>query len=70
MDPYATLQALFVQYPKERKDTIRAEMKRVQKWFMYGWGDPIDSTEFGEAYPHIWQSIVHFTGLQKSVPMT
>jgi Exostosin family len=66
MDPNATLHALFQQYPKERKDKIRAEMKRVQKWLVYGWGDPTDSTAFGEAYPHIWQSIVHFTGLQRS----
>jgi Exostosin family len=65
MDPNATLMALFQQYPKERKDQIRAEMKRVQKWLVYGWGDPADSTVFGDAYPHIWQSIIHFTGLER-----
>jgi hypothetical protein len=40
-------------------------MKRVQKWLVYGWGDPADSTVFGDAYPHIWQSIIHFTGLER-----
>jgi Exostosin family len=67
MDPYATLQALFLQYPKERKDTIRAEMKRVQKWLVYGWGDPTDSTEFGEAYIHISGNLLYILQGYKQV---
>ena len=64
IDPVSTLHKMFATHPKERKDKIRAEMKRVQKWMIYGWGDPKDSTVFGEAYPHVWESIIHFTGLR------
>jgi Exostosin family len=62
-DPNATLTALFQQHPKERKDKIRAEMKRVQKWLVYGWGDPVTSTIFGDVYTHVWDSILHHVGL-------
>ena len=69
-DPNATLMALFQQYPKHRKDKIRAEMKRVQKWLVYGWGDPVTSNIFGDVYPHIWESILHHVGLQTATIVT
>jgi hypothetical protein len=53
-----TLQALLSRTDDTRKNKLRSKMLQVQMAWIYGWGDPINSTEFGEAVPYIWNSFV------------
>ena len=50
------LQDLFLEYDEEKKNKIRSVMRRVQNGWIYGWGDPVTSTNFGEAVLYIWNS--------------
>jgi Exostosin family len=64
-DPKTTL-AAFLQnnVSRAQKDAMRVEMKRVQFSFIYGWGNPINSTQFGDVYKYLWNSIIHELQLQ------
>jgi hypothetical protein len=53
-----TLQAFFNRTDDARKNELRSKMLQVQMAWIYGWGDPVNSTEFGEAVPYIWNSFV------------
>jgi hypothetical protein len=57
------LQDLFLKYDLEKKNEIRSTMLRVQHGWIYGWGDPTNSTDFGEAVPFIWRSFKAALGL-------
>ena len=53
-----TLQAFLSRTDDARKNMLRSKMLQVQMAWIYGWGDPVTSTEFGEAVPYIWKSFV------------
>jgi hypothetical protein len=53
-----TLQALLSRTDDARKNKLRSKMLQVQMAWIYGWGDPVNSTEFGEVVPYIWNSFV------------
>jgi len=42
----------------EQKAEMRAVMKQTQLAWVYGWGDPVTSTEFGQAAAYAWDSLV------------
>jgi Exostosin family len=70
-DPKATLAAFLhnnntsaAAAARAHKDVMRVEMKRVQSSFIYGWGNPINSTQFGDVYKYLWNSIIHELQLQ------
>ena len=53
-----TLQAFLSRTDDARKNMLRSKMLQVQMAWIYGWGHPLNSTEFGEAVPYIWDSFV------------
>lgn len=57
--PAATLHALFRRIGSKRKQELRSIMRQVQHGWMYGLGDPLNSSDFGEAAVYIWESIVN-----------
>lgn len=50
------LQDLLTEFSEEKKGKLRSILHRVQIWWIYGWGDPVTSTDFGEAVPYVWNS--------------
>jgi hypothetical protein len=58
LDPGYVLDDLFLTTSAAVKRELRAIMKETQMAWTYGWGNPVDSTEFGQAVPYIWDSIV------------
>jgi hypothetical protein len=55
--PFETLQThVFKLFTAERKVRIRDKLREVQLGWIYGWGNPIDSNEFGAAAMYAWQS--------------
>lgn len=57
-DPMATLEKMFTVYPPERKTKLRETMLRVSEGFIYGWGDPTSSNEFGKVSEYAWHSFL------------
>lgn len=57
-NPMETLQAMLHRIGPEDKKRLRAIMRNVQLGWIYGWGDPVQSTEFGNAATYIWESFV------------
>ena len=53
-----TLQAFLRRTDDAHKNMLRSKMLQVQMAWIYGWDDPVNSTEFGEAVPYIWDSFV------------
>ena len=47
------------QQHQSRKEKLKAIMQHYQTSWIYGWGNPINSTQFGDAVPQIWKSFVH-----------
>lgn len=45
-------------YDLGQKERLRTIMKQVRNGWIYGWGDPITSTRFGDAPMDIWESWV------------
>lgn len=63
LDGKGTVMAMFRDFEEdpERKRFIEQTMKRTQLAWIYGWGNPLDSTsadDFGDAVPHIWRSFL------------
>jgi hypothetical protein len=50
------LEELFQDFDERRKMEIRFVMDSVRKGWIYGWGDPVNSTSFGDATHYIWHS--------------
>ena len=50
------LKTLFERYDTTQKAKIRSILQNVQTAWIYGWGDPVDSVEFGDAVIYIWNS--------------
>jgi hypothetical protein len=59
------LQDLFLGFDEEKKHTIRSILRKVQNGWIYGWGDPVTSTDFGDAVPYIWSSFKQALALQQ-----
>jgi hypothetical protein len=59
------LKDLFLGFDDEKKNTIRSILRRVQNGWIYGWGDPVTSTDFGDAVPYIWSSFKQALQQQK-----
>lgn len=55
--PLRVLQQLLASITKERKDQLRGIMKENQMSWIYGWGDPTTSTDFGDAISYVWASL-------------
>lgn len=55
------LQRIFSEYDhdaKTRKQDIRSIMESVWKGWIYGWGDPIGSTDFGEVHHYLLETFI------------
>lgn len=50
------LNDLFLRFDSNKKEEIRSVMGKVQEGFIYGWGDPVTSTDFGNAVLYTWSS--------------
>ena len=44
---------------QQRKHQVKSMMQQYQTSWIYGWGNPVNSTDFGDAVPQIWNSFVH-----------
>ncbi|GFH43934.1 hypothetical protein CTEN210_00408 [Chaetoceros tenuissimus] len=55
-DGYGELEKLFAEYDSSKKARIRSVMEDTHRGWVYGWGDPVRSVEFGEAALYIWKS--------------
>ena len=62
--PLATLQRMFQSISALHKTRIRDNMLSHQVGWIYGWGDPITSNDFGEVFEYVWKSIMDAVGLQ------
>ncbi|CAB9506493.1 expressed unknown protein [Seminavis robusta] len=56
--PAKILQEEISQTSVEHRDHMRAMMNHHRSAFIYGRGNPINSTSFGQAVPHIWKSFL------------
>jgi len=61
--PLKTLQQMFQTFTSKTKSRIRGNMLQHQLGWIYGWGDPVTSDDFGEATEYVWQSILTTLGL-------
>ena len=52
------LETLFGIYDDNKKKQLRSIMEKVHSGFIYGYGDPVSSEEFGDAASYIWESFV------------
>jgi hypothetical protein len=52
------LETLFGIYDDNKKKHLRSIMEKVHSGFIYGYGDPVSSEEFGDAASYIWESFV------------
>ena len=64
-DPNAILDAALANISEAQRHQMRAAMKESQLAFTYGWGNPVTSTEFGDAVPWIWESIQQHLNTRK-----
>lgn len=62
-NPLATLQDAFVRMTP-MKARLREEMLEHQLGWIYGWGDPVRSNEFGRAPEYVWRTILDTLGLE------
>ena len=56
-NPSATLDEMFARTGTKVKAKIRSVMDDTRLGWIYGWGDPVYSTDFGEAASYVWRSI-------------
>lgn len=64
--PLETLQTVFERFTPQIKTRIRESMLQHQLGWIYGWGDPITSNDFGQAIDYVWQSIVTTLGASEA----
>jgi hypothetical protein len=58
--PEATLRTVVESYTDESKQKLRHVLARVQRGWIYGWGSPVASGDFGDAAEYTWNSILFF----------
>eukprot|EP00538_Stauroneis_constricta_P008194 CAMPEP_0119556922 /NCGR_PEP_ID=MMETSP1352-20130426/8733_1 /TAXON_ID=265584 /ORGANISM="Stauroneis constricta, Strain CCMP1120" /LENGTH=60 /DNA_ID=CAMNT_0007603937 /DNA_START=1 /DNA_END=180 /DNA_ORIENTATION=+ len=51
------LQKVFRNYTQSNKQRLKEMVDEVRSGFLYGFGNAITSTSFGDACSHIWQSM-------------
>lgn len=56
--PAVTLQKLIDSYSIEKKKRLREILAEVQLGWIYGWGSPVTSNEFGAAADYVWNSFL------------
>lgn len=59
-DPMGNLNDLFKRIDSRAKEQLRESMGRFQLSWIYGWGSPVNSTDFGEAVAYALDSAAHF----------
>lgn len=59
-DPVTVLEDLLRSTDSKRKAEIRAVMNRTQMAWVYGWGNPVTSTDFGQAVEYVWGSLLEY----------
>ena len=52
------LNEVFQKYDNGQKEKMRKIMDEVREGWIYGWGDPVTSANFGNAYDFILDSFV------------
>lgn len=52
------LSVLFDQFDDKKKAQLRSIMNKTLTGWIYGWGNPVNSSEFGNASEFIWQSFL------------
>ena len=57
-DGEAVLNQLFLTVDWAQKENLRSIMNATRNGWIYGWGNPINSTNFGDATKCIWQSFL------------
>jgi hypothetical protein len=65
--PAAVLEEMFSRIGPEQKTQLRAIMSRTQRGWLYGMGNPVNSTDFGDAALYILESIVQGVSLSKNM---
>lgn len=58
--PEVTLRTVVESYTDESKKKLRDVLARVQRGWIYGWGSPVTSSDFGDAAEYTWNSILFF----------
>lgn len=58
-NPPAVLDRTLRDMGSSRKAQIRKIMQKHQMAWVYGWGDPVTSNDFGDSVLYTWESIVH-----------
>jgi hypothetical protein len=61
--PAAVLEEMFARIGPEQKTELRAIMSQTQRGWLYGLGNPVNSTDFGDAALYILESIVQGVSL-------
>jgi hypothetical protein len=69
-NPPAVLDRIVKDMDCSRKSQIRKVMQKHQMAWVYGWGDPVTSNEFGDAVLYAWESIVHHLFVSKHRAVT
>jgi hypothetical protein len=64
--PAAVLEEMFARIGPEQKTEMRAIMSRTQRGWLYGLGNPVNSTDFGDAALYILESIVQGVSLSNN----
>jgi hypothetical protein len=55
-NPLRALEKVFSRVGPEEKKALRSAMAKTRLGWIYGWGDPVTSNEFGDAPMLIWNS--------------
>jgi hypothetical protein len=65
--PAAVLEEMFARIGPEQKTKLRAIMSQTQRGWLYGLGNPVNSTDFGDAALYILESIVQGVSLSNNM---
>ncbi|KAL3935760.1 MAG: hypothetical protein SGBAC_008790 [Bacillariaceae sp.] len=55
------LQQVFSKYNNTKKQELRRLMMQVREGWIYGWGDPVTSTSFGQVHRYLWEEFEKLT---------
>mmetsp|Transcript_11575 Transcript_11575/g.17594 ORF Transcript_11575/g.17594 Transcript_11575/m.17594 type:complete len:237 (+) Transcript_11575:875-1585(+) len=55
-DGASTLNELFHRFPLSKNEAIRSIMNQAQPGWIYGWGDPVTSNDFGDVHKYLWDT--------------
>jgi hypothetical protein len=66
-NPQATLHTAFDSISLEHREELREILARVLPGWIYGWGSPVTSNNFGEAAEFTWNSFLYMLNITKDV---